>query len=76
MAARYLEALQLVNLSDLARETGRGYRTLTSYRSGERRVTAAAAHELLMYLVRRATALTAAATTLRAALAEEGIDNG
>ena len=76
MEARYLEALELVNLSDLARETGRGYRTLTSYRSGERRVTAAAAHELLTYLDGRARAVTTAAETLRAALAEEGIDDG
>lgn len=68
---RYLEALRLLNLSDLARETGRGYRTLKAYRSGERRITEAAAKELVEYLQARSERFSAAAVALAAALEEE-----
>ena len=68
---RYLEALDLVSLADLSRESGRAYRTLTSYRLGERRVTEAAAQELAVYLRSRSESLMAAAAALEAALEKE-----
>lgn len=71
---RYLEALRLLNLSDLARETGRGYRTLKAYRSGERRITEAAATELVKYLRDQSKGFSAAADALAAALKEEDKD--
>ena len=48
----YLKALELVNLSDLSKESGRAYRTLQAYRMGDRRVTEKAAEELVAYLKR------------------------
>lgn len=67
----YLGALRLLNLAELSRETGRGYRTLKSYRTGERRITEAAAKELVEYLRARSDKLSAAADALAAALEEE-----
>lgn len=66
----YLEALELVNLSDLARATGRGYRTLTAYRKGEFNPSEAAMKETLQYLRARAEELTQAADELEAALTQ------
>lgn len=71
---RYLEALRLLNLSDLAQTTGRGYRTLMAYRSGERRITEAAAKELVEYLRERSERFSAAASALAAALEKEAPD--
>ena len=65
----YLEALGLLNLKDLARESGRGYRTLHGYRLGERGITEAAVREMLEYIRERSEELTAAANALEAALA-------
>jgi hypothetical protein len=70
----YLAALRLVNVSDLARATGRAFRTLASYRAGERRVTPEAARELVTYLRSRADHFTRAADKLDAALAREEED--
>ena len=71
----YLRALGLLNVSEVARATGRAFRTLAAYRAGERRVTAEAARELVAYLQGRAKRLTAAADALAAALdRDEGED--
>ena len=70
----YLKALDLLNLSEVSKSTGRAYRTLTYYRRGERRVTEAAAWELVEYLQGRADRLEAAAAALRAALEKEAGD--
>jgi hypothetical protein len=70
----YLGALKLVNLSDLARATGRGYRTLTAYRKGEFNPSRGAMEEALGYLRTRAETLTAAADALEAALNKEERD--
>ena len=74
MEDRYLEALRLLNLSELARVTGRGYRTLKAYRIGERRITEAAVKELVEYLRDQSKEFTAAADALAAALEEEDKD--
>ena len=71
---RYLEALRLLNLSDLAKATGRGYRTLMAYRKGDRRITEAAARELVQYLLDRSNEFMAVADALAAALEEEVTD--
>ena len=71
---RYLEALRLLNLSDLARVTGRGYATLKAYRSGRREITEAAVMELVKYLQDRSEEYSAAAVALAAALEEEERD--
>lgn len=73
--ARYVEALDHVNLTELARATGRSRRALTAYRSGERRVTVEAARELVAYLANRADTFIAAANAL-AAVVEEGTEDG
>lgn len=59
-------------LGDVARGTGRHYRTLMSYQRGERRVTTAAAAALVRYLRNRARQLDKAADDLEAAKREEG----
>ena len=68
---RYRKALELLNVKAVSRETGRGWRTLMAYRRSERRVTAAAARELVEYLRRQSSRFTAAADALEAALEEE-----
>lgn len=70
----YLKALELLNQSEVARQTGRSYRVLTYYRRGERKVTERAARELVQYLRKRADELTAAAAALEVALAREADD--
>ena len=70
----YLEALRLLNLTDLAEATGRGYRTLMAYRMGERRITEAAAKELVKYLRDQSEKFSVAADALAAALEEEVTD--
>ena len=60
----YLRALERVNLSDLARESGRAYRTLQAYRRGEFLPPVEALKELSDYLHDRAQELTDAAQTL------------
>lgn len=72
----YTKALSLLNLSDVSRETGRGYRTLKAYRGGDRRVTLDAARELIAYLRSRALLFNEAATKLEAAVAREEERNG
>ena len=72
MSRAYLEVLGLVNLTDVTRETGRGYRTLMAYRDGSRNVTREAAQELVDYLQARSDKLAAAASALAAAVEEEG----
>ena len=74
MKDRYLEVLALLNMRDVAKETGRGYRTLQSYRLGERRITEAAVREMVKYLKERSDTLTAAADALASALEQEGLD--
>ncbi|MFG1691212.1 hypothetical protein ACGF5M_03475 [Gemmatimonadota bacterium] len=72
---RYLDALELLNLKDVERDTSRSYRTLQAYRRNERRVTEDAAEELVAYLRVRAGRLNTAADRLEAALPrEEGRD--
>jgi hypothetical protein len=70
----YKRALALLNLSDVSRETGRGYRTLKAYRGGDRRVTHDAARELVAYLRGRGRMLNEAADKVEAALAKEEED--
>lgn len=69
--ARYREAVELVNLSDLERWGSRAYRTLQAYKTGERRVTDEAARELVEYLRDRAGKLNEAAERLAAAMEKE-----
>lgn len=69
--ARYREAVELVNLSDLERRGSRAYRTLQAYKTGERRVTDEAARELVEYLRDRAGKLNEAAERLAAAMEKE-----
>jgi hypothetical protein len=71
LEALYLKALDLLNLSDVSRETGRGYRTLKAYRGRDRRITSEAARELASYLRSRGRLLNEAADKLEAALAKE-----
>ena len=68
---RYLGALSQLNVSEVARQTGRALRTLQSYQLRERRITEAAARELVAYLRERSGTFTAAADAIEAALAEE-----
>ncbi len=72
LTARYLEALRKVSVSDAARVMGRGRSTLEAYKRGTRRVTEAAARELIAYLRDQAVDLTSAADALEAALKEGG----
>lgn len=75
MKRRYLEAIALVNVSDVARQTGRALRTLRTYMQGSRNVTVPAARELIAYLHSYAHRLTVAADRLEAAMMrEEGND--
>lgn len=67
----YLQALERLNLADVARETGRGYRTLHAYMRGERRVTREAAKELVDYLRTKADTFTTAAEEIQTALDKE-----
>ena len=68
----YLKALARLNISRVADDTGRGLRTLQAYRRGERRITKAAARELLAYLRTMSSDLTDAADALEAALRKGG----
>ncbi len=68
----YRETLSGLNLAEVARETGRGHRTLHAYVRQERRVTDAAVRELIVYLRARSDTFTAAADKMAAALEEEG----
>jgi hypothetical protein len=70
----YLMALDRLNVRRVADVTGRGLRTLHAYRSGERRITEAAAGELLLYLRAMSSDLTKAADALEAALLREADD--
>jgi len=65
---RYLEALSLENVAEVARVTGRGRRTFVAYRNGERRVTERAAKELIAYLRDNAHERLSAAEALEEAL--------
>ncbi len=74
MEDTYLRALARLNVSRVAGGTGRALRTLHSYRRGERRITEAAARELLEYLRAMSSDLTKSADALEAALQKEGGD--
>ncbi len=71
VTAKYLEALELIPLAEIARGTGRAYTTLQSYKYGQRRVTSAAARELAWFLRQRAGRFQQAADALDAAVGEE-----
>ena len=71
----YLKALGFLNVSAVARATGRAFRTLAAYRAGDRRVTAEAARELVAYLRSHADLLTKAADRLEAAVTREEGEN-
>ena len=63
--------LLLLRLADVAKQMGRPYRTLQSYRLGERRVTPDAGRELAAFLRARAVVLTTAAERIEAAIHSE-----
>ena len=67
----YRETLSELNLADVARETGRGHRTLHAYVRRERRVTNAAVRELIEYLRTKSDTYTAAANKMAAGLKKE-----
>ncbi len=71
MTAKYLGALELIPMAEIARGTGRAYTTLQAYKYGQRRVTTAAAHELSGFLRQRAVRFQQAADALDAAVVEE-----
>ena len=75
MEDTYLRALAPLNVRRVADATGRAVRTFHSYRRGERRITEAAARELLEYLRAMSSDLTGAADALEAALQKEA-ENG
>ena len=72
MEDAYLRALARLNVRRVADNTGRGLRTLHAYRRGERRITEAAARELLEFLRAKSSDLTKAADALEAALLKGG----
>ena len=67
----YKETLSGLNLAEVARETGRGHRTLHAYVRGERNVTRPAVEELVTYLRSKSDTFTVAADKMAAALEEE-----
>ena len=67
----YRETLSGLNLAAVARETGRGHRTLHAYVRGERNVTRPAVEELVAYLRSKSDTFTAAADKMAAALEQE-----
>ena len=67
----YRETLASLNLAEVARETGRGHRTLHAYVRRERRVTNAAVRELIDYLRTKSHTFTAAADRMESALEQE-----
>lgn len=71
LAKWYRETLGGLNLAEVARETGRGHRTLHAYVRGERNVTKRAVEELIDYLTTKSDTFTAAADKMAAALEEE-----
>lgn len=73
LTTAFLKALRTAKttLGDVARGTGRGYRTLHAYLKGDRRVTLDAARDLLSYLRRRARELDDAADELERAVRDE-----
>ena len=71
LAKWYRETLASLNLAEVARETGRGHRTLHAYVRRERRVTNAAVRELIEYLRAKSDTFTAAADKMAAALEKE-----
>ena len=68
---QYREALRGLNYAEVARETGRGLRTLHAYMNGYRRITEPAARELIDYLRAKSETFTTAANRVEAALKEE-----
>ena len=67
----YRETLKGLNLAEVARETGRGHRTLHAYVRRERRVTDPAVRELIEYLRAKSDTFTAAADKMAEALEEQ-----
>ena len=63
----YLDVLKDLNVAEVARATGRARRTLTAYLAGDRRVTAAAVDELIVYLEGQAKELDQRAQALKKA---------
>ena len=74
MEDAYLRALAPLNVRRVADAMGRAVRTIHSYKRGERRITEAAARELLEYLRAMSSDLTGAADALEAALRKEAED--
>ena len=74
MEDAYLEALSRLNVNQVSRATGRGVRTLQAYRRGERRITEAAARELVDYLRAMSSDLTQVADALDALVPKEADD--
>ena len=68
---QYREALRGLNYAEVARETGRGLRTLHAYMKGYRRITEPAARELIAYLRAKSETFTTAANRVEAALEKE-----
>ena len=76
LEARFMEAIRLVGLSELARGTSRSRSSWDKLKRGRRRVTRAAARDLADYLRNRSSELTAAAERLEAAAISEEGPNG
>ena len=68
---QYREALKGLNYAEVARETGRGLRTLHAYMNGYRRITEPAARELIEYLRAKSETFSTAADRVEAALEKE-----
>lgn len=75
LRARFLKALELLPLTEIADGIGRAYSTMQAYRRGERRVTPAVAQKLARYLRERAEEFHQVADRLEAA-ADREEDNG
>ena len=67
----FREALGLVSLAELARDTNRSRSAWEKYQFGERHVTIGAARELAAYLRSRSSAYAEAAEELEAAVQRE-----
>ena len=69
----YLNVLKGLNVTEVARATGRARRTLTAYLAGERGITPPAVDELIDYLHQQAESLQGAARALeKARSSQEG----
>ena len=71
----YRKALELLNVKEVSRETGRAWRTLMAYKRQERRVTTSPARELIQFLRSQSSRFTAAADALAPARGRRGVNN-